>query len=352
MAEDQAMAVAVVGVGRMGRHHARTYASAAGAKLAGVVDMDPARARTAGQEFGCPSYGSVAELLAAQPGLRAVTVAVPTKFHRVAAEPLLQRRIACLVEKPLAATLDEARALADFAHRHGALLQVGHTERFNPAVRALLALKMPPLYVEAQRVSPLTFRSMDVGVVMDMMIHDLDIVLAMAQSPLKRVDAVGFPVVGGHEDIANAVLTFESGCVANLTASRLALRAERKLKVIGATAYITVDYRKRKGLVIRKSDDAAQVAWLREQVDKGADLTHMDYSRFVKVDRLRMGDGSSPRFAADPLAAELASFLDAVRNGAKPEVDGAAGCAAVDAAERILRAIQSHRIAGLPDKVF
>jgi predicted dehydrogenase len=159
-------------------------------------------------------------------------------------------------------------------------------------------------------------------------------------------------VVGGHEDIANAVLQFESGCVANLTASRLALRAERKLKVIGATAYITVDYRKRKGLVIRKSDDGEQVAWLRAQVAQGADLTHLDYSRFVKVDRLRMQDGRSPRFASDPLAAELTSFLDAVRTGSKPEVDGEAGCAAVDAAERILRAIAAHRIAGLPDKVF
>jgi predicted dehydrogenase len=324
----------------------------AGVRLAGVVDREPQRAKTAGQEFGCAAYASVDELLAAQPDLRAATVAVPTAFHRVAAAPLLERRIACLVEKPLAPNVDEARAISELATRHGALLQVGHTERFNPAVRALLSMKMPPLYVEAQRVSPLTFRSMDVGVVMDMMIHDLDIVLAMAQSPLETVDAVGFPVVGGHEDIANARLQFASGCVANLTASRLALRADRKLKVIGATAYITVDYRKRKGLVIRKSDDAAQVSWLRDQVDRGADLTHLDYSRFVKVSRLSMQDGSSPRFASDPLTAELGSFLAAVRSGSKPEVDGPAGCAAVDAAGRILDAISHHRIAGLPEKVF
>jgi predicted dehydrogenase len=215
-----------------------------------------------------------------------------------------------------------------------------------------MGMNLTPRLIEVQRVSPLTFRSMDIGVVMDIMIHDLDIVLALARSPLTRVDAVGFSVVGEREDIANARLVFASGCVANLTASRLALKVDRKLKVIGQTAYVTVDYRKRKGLVIRKSDDAASVDWLRDQVAEGADLTHLDYTRFVKVERLRMPDGTPPRFGADPLTAELCSFLEVVRTGRQPEVDGAAGCAAVEAAERVLEAIRITREAGVPEKVF
>jgi predicted dehydrogenase len=352
MSDDRELPVAVIGVGRMGRHHARIYPRLAGAKLVGVVDTDPRRATTLADELGCAAYNSADDLLRDHPELRAVSVAVPTRHHLAAAQPFLERRIACLVEKPLAPNTAEARALADLAARHGAVLQVGHTERFNPAVRALIGLKLTPAYIEVQRVSPLTFRSMDVGVVMDMMIHDLDIVLALAGSPLRHVDAAGFVVVGEHEDIANARLVFASGCVANLTASRLALKTDRKLKVLGQAAYVSLDYRKRKGLVIRKSDDEAAVARLREQIAAGADLTHLDYSRFVRVSRLRMDDGSSPLYGKDPLTSELGSFLAAVRDGTSPEVDGEAGYAAVEAAQRILASILENRRLGVAERMF
>ena len=347
MSNIEPISVAVVGVGRMGRFHARTYRQIAGAELVGVVDADMQRAAAVGRDFGCEAYANIDDLLRAHPTVKAVSVAVPTRMHLAVAGELLQRGIACLVEKPLAFDKTEARQIADLASKARVVLQVGHSERFNPAVRALLELKPNPLYIEVQRVSPLTFRSMDVGVVMDMMIHDLDIVLALAKSKLKSVEAVGFAVVGEREDIANARLVFESGCVANVTASRLALKTDRKLKLLGQSVYVSLDYRKRKGLVIRKSDDADAVARMREQVAAGLDLSHLDYSRFVKVKSLRMEDGTSPRYAPDPLTAELTGFLDCVRRECQPEVDGAAGCAAVEAAGQVLEAIRDHRWVGV-----
>ncbi len=261
-----AMNVAVIGVGRMGTHHARTYKKLAGARLAAVADADLERAATVADELGCAAYASAEELLARHPDVTAVSVAVPTRFHVETARPLLERKIACLVEKPLAPTVAAARELVDVATAHHATLQVGHTERFNPAVRAVVDMNVTPRFMEVDRVSPMTFRSLDVGVVMDMMIHDLDIVLMLADSPLVKVDAVGVAVLGEHEDVCYARLVFASGCVANLTASRLALKTERKLRVFSEIAYVSLDYQKRTGVVIRKSENAAALERVREQI--------------------------------------------------------------------------------------
>lgn len=331
----------------MGRHHARTYKKIAGAKLVAVVDPDVERAETVADEFGCAAVANVDELLAKFPKIAAVSVAVPTVFHVKAATPLLERGIACLVEKPLAPTVAEARSLANLAEKHGATLQVGHTERFNPAVRALAAMKISPRFMNVDRVSPMTFRSLDVGVVMDMMIHDLDIVLALADSPLARVDATGVTVLGKHEDVANARLVFENGAVANLTASRLALKTERKLRIFSETAYVSLDYQKRSGVVIRSADNLEALETVRAQLEAGADLSQLDYSKLVKVMELSM-DASESEALNDPLTAELSSFLDAARSHSTPVVDGRAGVAAVEAAERVVAAIQSHRWEGLP----
>ena len=339
--------VAVVGVGRMGRHHARTYKKIAGAKLVAVVDPDAERGETVADEFGCAYVANVDELLAKFPQVSAVSVAVPTVFHVKAATPLLERGIACLVEKPLAATVVDARGLADLADKHHAILQVGHTERFNPAVRALTAMNIRPRFMNVDRVSPMTFRSLDVGVVMDMMIHDLDIVLALANSPLARVDATGVAVMGKHEDVANARLVFENGAVANLTASRLALKTERKLRIFSETAYVSLDYQKRTGVVIRSADNAEALVTVRAQLEAGADLSQLDYSKLVKVVELSM-DAEGGEAMNDPLTAELMSFLESARTKTRPVVDGRAGVAAVEAAERVVAAIQNHRWEGLP----
>lgn len=339
------MDVAVVGVGRMGKHHARTYSKIAGVRLVAVVDADEDRAGVVADEYGCEVCASVEELLRRFPTVRAVTVAVPTAHHAAAARPLLEQRVACLIEKPLAPTMEEARELADFARRHGALLQVGHTERFNPAVRAVAALDITPRYMEVDRISPMTFRSLDVGVVMDMMIHDLDIVLMLARSPLVKVDATGVAVLGQHEDVANARLVFASGCVANLTASRLALKTERKLRIFSETAYVSLDYQRRNGVVIRKSaENARLLADVRAQLERGSDLSQLDYSQLVKVEELTM---DLPAGESDPLTAQLSSFVSTVREGGRPVVDADAGSAAVEAAQRVVQAIREHRWEGL-----
>ncbi len=343
MSETDRIPVAVIGVGRMGRHHARIYRSLPQAQLVAVVDADEDRGATVADEFDCAAVAGVEELLARFPQVRAATVAVPTAGHLATAQPLLKNRIACLIEKPLASSSNEARQLVALAADHGVALQVGHTERFNPAVRAVAALNITPRFMEVHRISPMTFRSLDVGVVMDMMIHDLDIVLSLANSKLVKVDAAGVAVLGSHEDVASARLVFGNGCVANVTASRLALKTERKLRLFSEAAYVSLDYQKRTGIVIRKSDNDESLARIREQIRAGADLSSLDYSNLVSVDELEM-DGEDH---ADPLTAELASFLDAVRTGRRPVVDGAAGVAAVEAAERVVQAIRSHKWEGL-----
>lgn len=348
MTHDAPIPVAVVGVGRMGRHHARTYKKLPQAKLLAVVDADEERAATVADDFNCDFVPSVDALLERYPQVKAVSVAVPTVHHAAAALPLLSRGVACLVEKPLAPTVDEAQRIADAAAKHNTILQVGHTERFNPAVRAVMAMDITPRFMEVDRISPMTFRSLDVGVVMDMMIHDLDIVLALARSPLVRVDATGVPLLSKHEDVASARLVFESGCVANLTASRLALKTERKLRIFSEDAYVSLDYQKRTGLLIRRSDNAAALEDMRAQLAAGADLSTLDYSKIVQVNQMTMDqpvDGQPD--LTDPLTAELSSFLQAATGKIPPEVDGQAGLAAVAAAQAVAAAIANHKWQGL-----
>ncbi len=340
--------VAVVGVGRMGRHHARIYHELAGARLVAVVDPDLERAQIIADEFGCDACADVGQLTQRHPDLRATSVAVPTALHRAAATPLLCRRTACLVEKPLAGCAADAAALVAMASEHGAILQVGHTERFNPAVRAIKAMDMTPRFLEVDRVSPMTFRSLDVGVVMDMMIHDLDIVLMLARSKLARVDAAGIAVLGEHEDVANARLVFENGCVANLTSSRLALKTQRKLRFFSEEAYVSLDYQKRNGVVIHKSGNAPALEQVRRQLATGADLSDLDYRDLVQVKELTM---ELPDGGDDPLTMQLSSFIEAVRTGQRPEVDGAAGHAAVDAAQRVLASLAAHEWEGIASPI-
>jgi predicted dehydrogenase len=339
------LSVAVIGVGRMGSHHARTYAKLPQARLVAVVDSNVERAAVIADQYGCDSLPDVASLLRKHPGIDAVSVAVPTTAHAEVASGLLARGVGCLVEKPLAPTTQEAKALSDLAHAHGTTLQVGHTERFNPAVRAVAGMGISPRFMEVHRVSPMTFRSLDVGVVMDMMIHDLDIVLTLARSPLAQVVATGVAVLGSHEDVANARLVFESGCVANLTASRLALKTERKMRLFSEEAYVNLDYQKRSGLVIRKSLNAATLDEVRRKLAAGGDLTKLDYRSLVRIEELNM---DVPAGHEDPLTAELSEFLDAVAQRRRPLVDGVAGYAAVDAADRVLRSLRDHRWEGLP----
>ena len=229
--------VAVVGVGAFGRNHARVYHSlqqSGSVRLVGVVDPDRARADMVASEFGCRAFGSVEQLLAAHSEVQATSVAVPTVLHLEVARALMESGVDVLIEKPVAATLAEADELLQLAADHKRIAQVGHLERFNPAVRATLPLIHKPMFFEVHRLSVFTPRSLDVDVVLDLMIHDLDVVLTFVKSKVKEIRAVGLPILSNKVDIANVRVEFESGCVANFTASRVSTERVRKLRFFQA----------------------------------------------------------------------------------------------------------------------
>jgi predicted dehydrogenase len=313
----------------------------------GVVDSNAENAARAAELYKCRAFGSVEELLrfskegGAGERIGAASVAVPTVHHRRVAEALAPAGVDLLIEKPLAPGVEDGRAILDVCKKHGRVLQVGHTERFNPVYRALKAYDLRPAFIEVQRISPMTFRSIDVGVVLDMMIHDLDIINKLVRSPVVEVRAVGVGVIGQFEDIANARLTFANGCVANVTASRLALRTERKMRLFAPTAYVSVDYQKKVGAVITKTANEKQLELVRREVREGriTDLAQFNYQDYVKYDNLVIDD-------REPVRTELENFLEAIRTrGAgpeAPEVTGEDGLAAVDLAMRITACIAEH----------
>ena len=315
----------------MGRLHARVYSQMERARLVGVYDAHPERAQAVADEFNCAPLRDLGAVLES---VKAVTIAVPTKHHLATAEPLLRRRVACLIEKPLAADVAEARRIVDLAREHRAVVQVGHIERFNPALRAMGHLGVRPRFIEVTRVSPLTFRSIDVGVVLDMMIHDIDIVLRLADAPVERIDAVGVSVIGDVEDICNARITFANGCVANLTASRLALKTERRMRVFSADAYVSLDFQKKYGIVARRSGNLRAIRDAVARIRRGEvqDLAELNFADLVNFEELAIDD-------VEPLRAELDAFLDAATGRSPPEVSAEDGLAAVELATRIVQSI-------------
>ncbi len=325
--------VAVVGCGRMGRFHARVYSELAGVKLVGVCDTDPAVAATVADEFGCRSFTKPQEMLGAVE-VKAATIAVPTIHHADVAELLLSHGVACLVEKPLAHDVAEAQRIVDAARKYNRPVQVGHIERFNPAIRAMDRLEIRPQFIEVSRISPLSFRSMDVGVVLDVMIHDIDIVLKLAQSKVAKIDAVGVSVIGESEDICNVRMTFENGCVANITASRLALKTERKLRVFSRDAYVSIDYQKRYGIVARRTGNVDAIRDVVSKIRSGEirDMSDLKYSDIVSIEELAISD-------TEPLKSELESFITCVKDGTPPVVSAQDGLAAVEVATQIVAAI-------------
>jgi predicted dehydrogenase len=315
----------------MGKFHARIYSKLPGAVLLGMYDANFDVAEAAAAEVGCQAFRDLGELLAQ---VKAVTIATPTATHLAVAEACFAAGVSCLIEKPLAKNIADAQRMVAAARASGVTVQVGHIERFNPAIRAMDRLDIRPGFIEVIRISPMTFRSIDVGVVLDMMIHDIDIVLRLAGSPIENIAAVGVSVIGDVEDICNARITFQSGCVANMTASRLALKTERKLRVFSRDAYVSLDYQKRYGIVARRSGNlqAIRDAVARIRSGEVEDLTQLDFADLVQVEELAIDD-------TEPLRAELESFLHSVRTGAPPQVPIEDGAAAVRAALQIVDAI-------------
>lgn len=334
--------VAVVGTGRMGKLHARVLSEMQAANLACVVDVSAAAATAVGRQRGCPALtdpGEAVELA------DAAIIAVPTVHHLDAARPFLEAGKPVLIEKPLAPTVEIGQRLLAIADEHGASVQVGQTERFNPAVVALREFDIQPKFIEAHRISPFTFRSADVGVVLDMMIHDLDLVLMMIDGRPAHIHAVAVSVLGRPEDICNARILFDSGAVANVTASRLAIKTERKMRIFSEQAYLSVDYGKKVGIAVRKSENLDLLKMARDlDVEDLAEMAQsVDYTEMVKVEELCVDD------SVEPLRRQAEAFRATVEDGAPPVVSGADGLAAVRLAEQIVAAAAQHNWDGAPE---
>lgn len=301
--------VAVIGAGRFGRHHARVYASLPEAELVAVVDRDAARAEQVAHEFGCEARTSPETLPEA---VRAASLAVPTVQHAAVGVSLLKAGVDLLVEKPLASDMESGDDLVSAAESGGRILQVGHLERFNPVVEAATAAATLPLFFEVHRMSPFSPRSLDVDVVLDLMIHDLDIVLSLVDSQIAQVDASGLSVISEQTDIASARIQFGNGCVANLTASRVSTERVRKLRFFQPREYVSIDYVSRQGVRIA-----------------------LDHSNKLQLRRLDPTEG-------EPLRRQLHAFLRCVHSRSQPRVHGRAGLEALRLALRIREAIDEH----------
>ena len=303
--------VAVIGVGSLGQHHARILAALPEARLVAVVDRDGARAQEVAARHGVAPLADVADLGG---DLEAVTIAAPTSEHARLAAFCLRRGLAVLVEKPMTATLAEAEELIAVAAGTGRLLAVGHTERFNPVVRAASVRQGAPRFIEAHRLGVFSARSTDVDVVLDLMIHDLDVVLSLVRSPIRALDAAGVAALTDKIDIANARLRFENGCVANLTASRISGDKVRKLRIFERDAYLSIDYARQEGLLYT-------------------------LHRTAGTERPEIRREALPVAPEEPLLAEMRAFLRRVRGDDAPVVTGAEGLAALQAAFRVLEQI-------------
>ncbi|MDX9703549.1 MAG: Gfo/Idh/MocA family oxidoreductase [Candidatus Auribacterota bacterium] len=303
--------VAVVGVGHLGQHHARIYNELKNdVELVAVSDIDENRAQEIAKKNKTIYVTDFRELL--NMNLDAVTIAAPTSLHFDIAKEFLARSIPALIEKPVCATLKQADDLNRIASENNTIIQVGHVERFNPAIIKLTKIVKDPKFIEVHRLAPYNPRGIDVSVVLDLMIHDLDIILHLVNRPIAQIDAVGVDVLTTSEDIANVRVTFEGGCVANITASRISLKEMRKIRIFQPYTYISLDYKAQEGVIYSKENDS------------------------IKRETLDLTKG-------EPLKLEIESFVNAVKNKTTPEVSGTDGRNALAAATEINRQIEEKK---------
>lgn len=306
---------ATIGVGHFGRYHAKKYAATNAAQLVAVCDVDQARAEQVAAELGTRAVTDYRTLLGA---VDAVSVVVPTRAHHEIAQAFLEAGVHVLVEKPIASTLEEADDLIRIARKRNVVLQVGHLERFSSVRQAMDAVVRRPLYIEANRISPFRQRGTDVSIVLDLMIHDIDLVLSLVDAPVIGVDAVGAPVLSDLEDIASCRIRFANGCVANITASRISLKNERKMRIFQPNAYLSVDFLAQKILVARKTEDNGQ-------------------SPNISLEEKTLTEG-------DSLQREIEAFLSSIISSAPPVVSGEAGRLALETAMQIRSSLECHRL--------
>ncbi|MHC4461765.1 MAG: Gfo/Idh/MocA family protein [Planctomycetota bacterium] len=348
---------AVVGAGKMGTIHAKVYDQLPQSDFVAVVDIDADKAIRLANQYGCCAFTDCADILdKIDPvksswirgtgmslvetfnGVDAVTIATPTVTHLKLAKIFIKNKIAVLIEKPLAANVREGRKIVSLARKNNSVVAVGHSERCNPVVQAMKRLDIEPKFIEANRVSPYPFRSTDIGVVLDVMIHDIDIILSLAASKVKKIDAVGVNVIDENEDICNARIVFENGCIANITASRLALTTQRRVRLFSRQAYLSVDYLKKSGIIVKANPNINAVKWIQEHKDTGDfDLTAVNWPDLLHIEQLDIDD-------KEPVRLQQEAFLRAVADRAlTPEVSAEEGLAALQCAQKILASVKKHK---------
>ena len=327
--------VAVIGAGKMGTIHAKVYTQLPQCDLVAVVDIDARKAQRLAERHNCLACTDCEDIL---DKVDAVTIATPTVTHLKIAKIFIKHKVAVLVEKPLAVSVREGKKIAALAKRNDSVVAVGHSERCNPVAQAIKRLNIHPKFIDADRISPYPFRSTDVGVVLDVMIHDIDIILSLAASKIKKVDAVGVNVVEDKEDICSARIVFENGCIANITASRLALKTERRVRVFSRQAYLSVDYLKKSGIVIKADPNINVLKWIQEHKAAGEfDLTSVNWPDLLHIEQLDIDD-------KEPIRLEQEAFLKAVASRTcRPEVSAEEGLAALECAQKILTSIRKHK---------
>jgi len=326
--------VAVIGVGHLGKEHARVFTGLPSVELVGVVDVQRKQAEKIAQRYNTQWYDNYRDVIGK---VSAVSIAVPTKSHYAIAKDFLTHGVHVLVEKPMTGTISEAKELINLSKEKGLVLQAGYIERFNPVIVAMRNLSTNPRFIECHRLSPFTFRSADIGVVLDLMIHDIDIILNMTGSKVKKVDAIGVNVIGDKEDIANARIQFQNGCVANITASRVSVQPMRKVRLFSEDSYISIDYQKKEALIYKKSPKLTLSALNISEMDIStiADLKSYVFGDLLKVEYIKMD-------YYEPLKKELESFVTCILEGREPEVSGEEGLKAIEVANDILREIEKN----------
>ncbi len=321
--------IGVIGLGHLGSLHAKMLAQADGAALTAVYDTDTEKASKIAEEYGTRAADSIEDLF---DSVSALTIATPTSTHFDIASAAIRRGIPVFLEKPITETVAQARDLNALAAEHGVIIQVGHIERFNPAIVALDQYNIAPLFVESHRLAQFNPRGTDVAVVLDLMIHDIDIILSLVKSDVQSIDASGIAVVSESADIANARITFTNGCVANITASRISQNRMRKMRLFQKNAYLSIDFGQGLAEVFRlvdADDDSVSPTYMLGMIDQGSVKRNIVYEQ--------------PPVPKDhnPLKYELQLFVDAVRNGTQPIVDGLAAQQALEVAEEIVSKINS-----------
>jgi len=323
--------VGVIGVGHLGSLHTKMYAQMEGATLVGVYDADAAKARTVAEEYKTKAFASIDELLAA---VQAVSIVTTTKSHFDVASKALSRGIHTFIEKPITETIEQAKALIAVADAKQLQIQVGHIERFNAAILALESYNIKPLFIESHRLAQFNPRGSDVAVVLDLMIHDIDLILSLVRSPVERIDANGVAVVSDSADIANARIQFQNGCVANVTASRISQNKMRKMRLFQTDAYISIDFAQGLSEVFRlvdEGDTGAKPTMLLGKIEQGT------RKREILYEQPEVREVNALKY-------ELELFLKSVSEGTEPPVSGRDGLQALEVAQEILKRIESQKI--------